>query len=144
MIKTLSIPAVKPKVYKVPSPNLKPVALSGSFRPLFAACKNHRRTLCTALASLTVFALLLGHAFTTSAAIDKMPTLAEQKLALFAPADSQAATLEQPFVLNDENQEIVGQITKIPEENKEIYGIKAPPVVDNKANHDLLSVVNKH
>lgn len=137
----LSSSIARPKVFRVPAAKRES---KNVLHALYAWGKNNGpivRT-CSVLAALTVVFAIISNQHDST--MQHKTPVSKEKFTLFGPSESNAATLEQPFVISGKNESIVGQITEMPAESKELDQIKTTTDVDKTANRDLLSVVNKH
>ena len=134
--------SVKPKVYRLPK--AQPSVLKLGYQRAAELAFNYKQYAYMAIGTTALVLLVLGQSFVVSSAPVGDSGEGRRSFTFFAPSDSNAAPPDQPFVINGKNQTIVGQITEMSSDSRELANIKGATEVDIRANKDLLSVVNKY
>ena len=138
----MSYPAGKPKVFKVPSE--KPKAHVFYVQKLKDwAQQNRSKAVLLSSAGVLLFLIALQSSMSLPGK-DRGSAKNEEKFTFFGPSDSNAATIGQPFVIKGKNNSIIGQITQMAAEEQDAEPLNNTRNVDNQADQELLSVVNKH
>lgn len=132
----------KPKVFKRPAPKQQNALLYASKVGAWYRANQQKAI----LLGVTCFAVLFMGMQSVSTKNGEVvgDVASKEKFIFFSPSSSNAATGSQPFVIKGKDEEIVGQITQMPSDEKEANPLNNARNVDNQANQDLLSVVNKH
>lgn len=137
----MSSTSARPKVFRLPV--AEPEAQDGRARQLFDWLALNKPAVSITLVLALMAVTMTGLSKENKAKPEQLKKN-EDNFTFFAPDAQRARGADQPFVIKDENSEIVGQITKIPAEGEELNQIKSTTDVDNRTQRDLLSVVNKH
>lgn len=136
MTHTLAIGPSRPKIHRLP-PLRKESRVARLWRAAYGLATTNKVAIVSSLASVLVVSALILH-------INKLwegGSFIPQASAHVIPAETGKST--QSIVISGQNGTIVGQIAKIPAQQEKGAPIDTMSNVDNTAQRDLLSVVNK-